>query len=39
MAGGSGKAEAIDAAMRAKPHGLLVTDEGAAKKILTLSEP
>lgn len=39
VAAGSGKAEAIDAAMRAKPHGLLVTDEGAAKKILTLSEP
>lgn len=34
VAAGAGKAAAIDASMRAKPHAMLVTDEGAAKAIL-----
>ncbi len=38
VAAGTGKAEAIDGAMRAKPHRMLVTDEGAAKAILALPE-
>lgn len=31
VAAGTGKAEAIDGAMRAKPHRMLVTDEGCGQ--------
>ena len=36
VAAGSSKAEAIIAVMRGHPHELLVTDEGAAKRMLAL---
>lgn len=38
VAAGTRKAAAIDAAMRSRPHAMLVTDEGAAHEILALPE-
>lgn len=38
VAAGSKKAEAITAVMRTRHHALLITDEGAAKAILNVTE-
>ncbi len=38
VAAGARKAEAINAALRARKHAMLVTDEGAAKAILAMQE-
>ena len=36
VAGGSNKAQAIEAVLRSRRQSLLITDEGAAKKIINI---